>query len=184
MRDHAWHLKTGEDTSSSRYRLSDNYMRFYLRYIEKNQSKIQRNAFAIKSLHSLPQWSVMMGLQFENLVLNNRMAIHQQLGITPEDVVADNPFFQKKTNRQRGCQIDYMVQTRFDILYVCEIKFSRHPVGVDVIAEVEEKIMRLTRPRGFSCRPVLIHVNGVTEALIDTQYFAHVIDFSQFLEAK
>lgn len=184
VRDHAWHLKTGEDTSSSRYRLSDNYMRFYLRYIEKNQSKIQRNAFAMKSLHSLPQWSVMMGLQFENLVLNNRMAIHQQLGITPEDVVADNPFFQKKTNRQRGCQIDYMVQTRFDTLYVCEIKFSRHPVGVDVIAEVEEKIMRLTRPRGFSCRPVLIHVNGVTEALIDTQYFAHVIDFSQFLEAK
>ncbi|MDB2592832.1 hypothetical protein N9Y17_03935 [Gammaproteobacteria bacterium] len=40
---------------------------------------------------------------------------------------------------------------------------------------------RLKRPKGFSCRPVLIQVNGVTEDLIDEDYFASIIDFSKLL---
>jgi len=51
-----------------------------------------------------------------------------------------------------------------------------------VINEVEEKIKRLKRSKGFSCRPILIHVNGVTEQLEDSDYFAKIIDFSEFFE--
>lgn len=178
-KDHAWNLKTGNDSSLRKYRLSDNYLRFYTRYIEPNSSKIQRNTFALKSVSSLLQWASIMALQFENLVLNNRHRLHAILEVKPEDIVCENPFFQRQTASHLGCQIDYLIQTRFNTLYVCEIKFSKNPVGTPIIDEVQQKIDRLKRPKGFSCRPVLIHVNGITEDLCDANYFAAIIDFSQ-----
>lgn len=183
-KDHAWNLKTGKDLIIRRYRLSDNYLRFYLKYIESNFGKIQRDTFSLKSVSSLPQWHTVMGLQFENLVLNNRHHLQHILAIRPEDIICENPYFQRKTASTLGCQIDYLIQTRFDTLYVCEIKFSKNNIGVDVIDTVQEKIDRLKRPKGFSCRPILIHVNGVTTDLIDRDYFADIINFSQLLLEK
>lgn len=182
-RDYTWHVKTGHDAKLSKYRLSDNYLRFYLRYISKYKTKIDRKGFEIKTLSSLPEWHTIMGLQFENLVLNNRHCIHQALGLRAEDIVSDNPFFQNPTTKQRGCQIDYMIQTKFDALYVCEIKFSRHAIGMDVVNEVQQKIDRLKRPKGFSCRPILVHVNGVSEEVKESDYFASIIDMSEFLQS-
>ena len=41
-RDYTWNLKAGADSKLSQFRLKDNYLRFYLRYIEKNLQKIKR----------------------------------------------------------------------------------------------------------------------------------------------
>lgn len=180
-RDYSWHIKSGQDSRLSHYRLSDNYLRFYLHYISKYKTRIERDGFEFTSLASLPEWRTILGFQFENLVLNNRQYIKQLLEVQAGDIVTDNPFFQRKTTKQLGCQIDYMIQTRFDTLYICEIKFSKHAIGVPVIQEVQQKIDRLKRPRGFSCRPVLIHVNGVTDELVETRYFSKIIDFTTLL---
>lgn len=180
-RDFIWHLKTGKVSKLSKFRISDNYLRFYIKYILPNKDKIERGTFGDTSLTLMPQWESIMGLQFENLVLHNRRAIHKILGIKPEEIIYDNPFFQRKTAQQEACQIDYLIQTRFDSLYVCEIKFSRHPVKTDVIAEVEEKIKRLKTPRHVSRRSVLIHVNGVTDDVLERQYFSQIVDFGQLL---
>lgn len=181
-KDHAWNFKTGKDTRIQRYRLADNYIRFYLKYIEKNRSKIERNAFAFKSLTALPEWNSVMGLQCENLVLHNRQKFRQLLNIAPEDVISENPYYQKKTAHKPGCQIDYLIQTKFGTLYLCEIRFSKSPIGSSVIQEVESKIKALAIPRGFSVRPVLVHVNGVTEEVIDADYFAAIVDLGQLLQ--
>lgn len=183
-RDYTWDLKTSQDSKSSHFRLSDNYIRFYLKYIAKNIDKIKRGVYERKSLVSLHEWDTIMGLQFENLVINNRFAIQKKLDILPEDVLNANPYFQNKTSKQAGCQIDYMIQTKHNCLYVCEIKYSRHPVGIDVVEEVRKKITALRLPRGVSCRAVLIHVNGVTKNLIEEDYFSNIIDFSQMLFNK
>ncbi|MBF0208876.1 MAG: hypothetical protein HQK53_18590 [Oligoflexia bacterium] len=120
-----------------------------------------------------------MGLQFENLVVHNRKAIWNILGISSEEIVMDGPFFQNKTLRQSGCQIDYMVQTRFQCLYLCEVKFSKNPIGLKIIKEMEEKRRSLKVPRSCSSRPGLI--NGVEDNVLDEQYFDKVINFGQLL---
>lgn len=181
-RDFTWHVINGKKSKLSRYRVSDNYLRFYLKYIFPNKEKIERDGYYDGSLLALPGWEGAMGLQFENLVLNNREQILKILQINSNDIVYENPFFQRKTIRQEGCQIDYLIQTRFDTLYVCEIKFSKHPVKVSVIAEMKEKIQRLKAPRHISRRAVLIHVNGVDEDVVDSRYFSNIINFGELFD--
>ena len=91
-----WSIKTGLKKKSSLYRLSDNYLRFYLHYIEPNLSKIEQGSFSNGSLSGLPGWEPMLGLQLENLLLKNRLLIFQALGIHPQDIIMNNPYIQKK----------------------------------------------------------------------------------------
>lgn len=179
-RDFSWDLKCGTERKLSRYRLSDNYLRFYLKYVAPNRSKIEKDGFSTL-ITQLSGWEGIMGLQFENLVVHNRKTLWKILGISPEEIVMEGPFFQSHTTKQAGCQIDYLIQTRFHNLYVCEIKFSKKHVGSKIIEDMEEKRKNLKCPRNFSIRPVLIHVNGVDEAVLDERYFDKVIDFSQLL---
>jgi AAA+ ATPase superfamily predicted ATPase len=180
-RDYTWNIRTGEDGKLSQFRLRDNYLRFYLKYILKNRPKIERDNYELKSLGSLPEWNAIMGLQFENLVLNSRRQLHELLRIEPQDIVNENPFYQRRTLRHAGCQIDYMIQTRFGSLYICEIRFSKDPIGSAAVTELQAKIAALGYPKGLSYRPVLIHVNGVTTDIVDSDYFAGIVDAKDLL---
>lgn len=176
-RDHSWNLKEGKVSKASLYRLKDNYLRFYLRYIAPHKSTIERGAILTP-----PNWSSILGLQFENLVLNNRKVLYQLLSIPIEEVLIDNPFYQLKTKTYPGCQIDYLIQTKFQNLYICEIKFQKDTIKKDIINEVQTKVNSLKTPKGFSKRTVLIHVNGVDESVLESQYFAKIIDFGELIE--
>lgn len=179
--DYTWSLKTGKTQQLWLYRLSDNYLRFYIKYILPRREQIEAGRVVKVNLSHLPGWETIMGLQFENLVVNSRNEIYPLLNIDPESVIYDNPFFQKKTTRQLGCQIDFLIQCKHQVLYVFEIKFLRKPVGIKVVNEVKEKISRISTPKGMAILPVLVHVNGVTEQLIESNYFHSIIDFSQIL---
>lgn len=178
-RDYTWDLKTVTESRLSLFRLSDNYLRFYLKYIEKHRNKIMQGHFLQASLGKLPGWEGIMSLQFENLVLNNREYIIRKLRIDPQDLVSDNPYFQRRTARAAGCQIDYLLQTRFNALFACEVRFSRRGIRSSVIEEMKRKVGALQLPRGYSCFPVLIHVNGVDPSVEESGYFAEVIDFGE-----
>ncbi len=182
-RDYTWSINTGRPSTASKYRLSDNYLRFYLRYIHSNKDRISRGNLKDQSLSELPNWNTIVGLQFENLVLKNRKKIWDKLGIRASDIISDNPYFQKPTKTKAGLQIDYLIQTRYNTLFACEIKFSMHPVSSRVVADMKEKLAKLTLPKRFSCWPVLIHVNGVSDQVMDDGYFAKTINFSEFLES-
>jgi hypothetical protein len=177
--DYTWSLQDGTISRFSYFRLKDNYTRFYLKYINPDKEKIEKGV-----IFTLPGWDAIMGLQFENLVLNNAETVWKQLEVRPENIVFANPFFQKKTASQDGCQIDYLIQTKFNVLYLCEIKFSQHPIKSVVIQEVKEKIARLKVPKRFSVLPVLIQVNGVTEQVAESGFFSHIIDFAEFLTPR
>ncbi|MBF0105523.1 MAG: AAA family ATPase [Deltaproteobacteria bacterium] len=179
-RDYTWDVKTTQPSKLSEYRLSDNYIRFYLKHIEPNKQKI-----ISRDVASLPTaWSVILGLQFENLVLSpkNRTGLYRLLDIPENEVIWANPYFQTQRKSQKKCQIDLMIQTKYNTLYLCEIKFKNEPLDKAIIQEVEEKRKRLKIPKGFSIRPALIHVNGVSESLIEQDYFAKIISYDCLLE--
>ncbi len=180
--DYTWRISEGRDSKLRRYRLSDNYLRFYLKYIQKNRTQIARNNFRFKTVNILEGWDSILGLQFENLVLNSRSDLHKLIGINEAEIVCSNPYFQRKTQRHKGCQVDYMIQTKFGGLYVCEIKFSKSEVGTDIISEMQQKIDAINRPKSFSCRPVLIHVNGVSHRVAAEDYFHSIIALDDLIK--
>ena len=180
-KDNTWNVREEKRSNLCKFRLKDNFTRFYLKFVFQNFEKIESGFFDDQSIRSIIKWDSIIGLQFENLVINNYKLIIQHSGILMEDVVFAAPFFQRKTNRQRGCQIDFMIQTRFNCLYIYEIKFSRHPLTGNIIDEVRQKIDRLQIPKNYSYRPVLIHVNGVSDSVYENGYFADIIDFADLL---
>ncbi len=174
--DYTWNIKNNKESNLCKFRLRDNYLRFYLKYIEPLRTQIEKNRIVIP-----PAWTTIMGLQFENLVLNNFHKVYDLIGLNPNEVIYDNPYFQRATKTHPGCQVDYLIQAKFNTLYICEIKFSKGPIGASVIKEVKQKMDCITKPKNFSRYPVLIHVNGVTDAVLESDFFAKIINFSQFL---
>lgn len=176
-----WKIENARESNLVVYRLSDNYLRFYIKYILPNKHRIELKTFENRSITTLPSFSTIMGLQFENLVFHNRFALRKALTIHPEDIVMEGPFFQRKTKRQPGCQIDYMIQTQFGTVYICEIKFTKEKISRGIIDEMTNKMIHFKRPKFVSCRPVLIHVNGVTHEVEEENYFAKIIDFGDLI---
>lgn len=179
QRDFVWNLKNGLQSKLSKYRLSDNYLRFYLKYIDPNKHRIEKGFFQDVHLSSFQGWSGIIGLQIENLVLNNRLLILEKLGIPPSIVVNDGAYFQHKTKRMVGCQIDYLIQTKLSELYIVEVKFHKNKFGSEIITEMQERIKKLSCPKNFSLRPVLIHVGGLAAEIEEADYFVKIIDLTE-----
>jgi AAA+ ATPase superfamily predicted ATPase len=173
-----WSLKTGKIGKSTLYRLSDNYLRFYLHYIEPNIAKIEQGSFVDVPLSSLPGLESVLGFQIENLLLKNRSLLYRALGVHVQDIVIDNPYMQKAANRKKGCQIDYLIQLQSHTMLVCEIKMRRRELGLEVIDEMKSKIASLALPKGFGISPVLLHLGPVSDTLLGSRYFYRIIDIA------
>lgn len=181
-RDYTWNIKSQKKSKLSKIRLVDAYLRFYLKYIYPIKERLEGKELLAEGISLKEKWYSIIGLQFETLVLRNRHKILQSLHLTYDDIINDGPYFQRKSVKTSACQIDYLIQTKTNILYICEIKFSKHPIGLGIKEEIEKKINALGAMKRQSYQTVLIHVNGVTEELEDEGYFAHIIDFGEFLK--
>lgn len=129
-------------------------------------------------LSSLSGWEPMLGFQLKNLLLKNRSLLYKALGIHAQDIVIDNPYFQKAGNRKKGCQIDYLIQMRSNTFFVCEVKMCRRELGLEVIDEMRAKIATLSVPKGFGISPVLFYLGPISDALLSSRYFYRIIDIA------
>lgn len=180
-RDFNHALGQNKASKLSQYRLADNYLRFYLRYIEPERSKIQKNLYRDTHLGSLSNWNTVMGLQVENLIHANTGDILEVLGIDPHQVRHAGPHFQNKTAKNRGaCQIDLLIETKRNLAYVCEIKF-RKKISSAIISEVQKKIENLKKPKNIAVRPVLIYDGELEDEEAISEYFDAVISFKDLL---
>ena len=136
----------GNKSRISKYRIRDNYLRYYLKYIEPVEEKIKQGLYRFKGIENLPNWRTIMGFQFENLVLHNLPEVINLMGIDFSSIISASPYYQNATKSNNGgCQIDLLIQTRFNTLYLCEIIFQ-DKIRSDVIKELETKINVLKKP--------------------------------------
>ncbi|HQS83932.1 MAG: hypothetical protein B7Y25_03435 [Alphaproteobacteria bacterium 16-39-46] len=179
-----WSIKTENPLKQSLYRICDPFIRFYLKVIEPNRSKVEDGFFEEVDIGVSSGFEAHMGLQMETLLLQNRSLLIKSIGIHPGECRWDGPYRQTKTVRTKGCQIDYLVQTRTQNLFLCEFKFKRRELGSEIIEEVQEKKERFSIPRGFAIVPVLFQLGGVSVAVYDRDYFYRIIDTADFLEKE
>lgn len=176
-KDATFDPETGESSRRNfQFRLSDNYLRFYLKYVEPEKERIAKGLFRWAPLESLTAWDTISGLQFENLVLSSLDIVLERLGLMNVPVINAGPYARKKTNRRDGCQIDLLIRTKHGV-YVVETKIGKF-VSKSVISEVGEKVRRLKVPPSLSVRTVLIHVGDLDPEIPALDYFDHIIPVS------
>jgi hypothetical protein len=163
-----------------RFRLSDNYLRFYLKYVEPVRERVKKGLFQYSPLESLQAWDTIMGLAFENLVLGSLPAVMDIVGLANVPVLNAGPYSQSKTQRHQGCQIDILLRTS-QSLYVFETKF-RKQIPKKVIEEMKEKVTRLHTPRGLSVRTGLIYEGELDPEIPRSDYFDFLIPAGDLLK--
>ena len=164
---------TGRAAQSVRYRLRDNYARFFLRYVEPNLETIENGRFALATMEQLDGWDAILGLQLENLVLNHLPEFLPMLGLGRSLVLSAAPFRKKADAKGPGCQIDLLLQMRRSIMIV-EIK-RRREIGREIIREVEDKAKRLPVRRGMSVRTALVYDGHLAPAVEGDGFFDAVV---------
>lgn len=177
-----WSFKTGKIGKTKLYRLSDCYIRFHLKYITPNREKIQQGLYTKITSGNFPGWDSIIGFQLESLLLSNREFLLRSIGIDPQIVVSDNPYTQRPTTRKKGCQIDYLVQTKLNTFIICEFKFRKNELRTEIINEMERKCSALSIPRGFGKAPVLFHIGGITPKVQESDFFYRIIDLREITE--
>jgi len=165
---------TGKSARIDRYRLRDNYTRFYLRCVEPRKKEIAVGGYRFASVEQLPGWDAILGLAFENLIVNNWPEILSRIGVGNAIVESAAPYRRTSSDSRKGVQIDLLVQTPRTV-YVVEIK-RKNVIGMDVAEEVEEKVRRLKLRRGMSVRPVLVYDGELDPRLAGCGYFAATLD--------
>jgi len=174
--------KTGKLQREERYRIRDNYIRFYLHYIEPRKKAIADGLFEFSSLEQLEGWESVLGLQFENLVLNHVNLLFPKLGIERALVLSASPYRQHQTQRMKGCQIDLLIQTR-KTLFVVEIK-RRRRISHGIIDEVQKKVEALAHAPELSVRTALVYEGELSPSVAADRYFDFIVPAGELLLSK
>lgn len=183
-KDEGYNPETGKKARTVKYRLSDNYTRFYLKYVLPHETEIRSDTYLFESLEYLPGWESVLGLQFENLVVNNFRELVKPLHLEGVPVLSAVPYERRGGKRQngagdRGLQIDLLVQTRKSA-YVVEVKRKKH-IGESVEAEVAEKVARLRHPKGISIRTALVYEGELAPVVRGNGYFDAIVSAADLL---
>ena len=122
-----------------------------------------------------------MGLQFENLIVNNYRDILAPLHLEKVIVNSAAPFVQKATKAKgTGVQIDLLVQANMSMCIV-EIKRQAH-IGREIIDEVKEKCRRLRHSPGVSIRTALVFDGELVRSVEADGFFDAIVPIRSLLK--
>lgn len=170
---------TGKRVKEARYRIRDNYARFYLKNIEPRAEAIRKGVFELASVSQLPGMGTIFGLQFENLILNHVNDLFPFLGLERSLVLSASPYVQNATQRNQGCQIDLLIQTE-RMLMIVEIK-RRKRIEHSIINEVDSKVRKLKYDRRKSVRTALVYDGDLAPSVPADRYFDFIVPASKLL---
>ena len=164
-----------------RYRLCDNYTRFYLKFIQPRREAIRQGLYRFADLESLSGWNSILGLQFENLVVNNLASLCRELGLGRKLVTSAAPYARRKSAACPGLQIDLLIQTPKSV-YVIEVKRCNR-IETSIEKEIEKKVSLLGIGSGKSIRTALVYDGKLSPEVEENGFIDFLIPFNRLMEA-
>ena len=130
----------GKRKQGSLFRLSDELSAFYLKWYEEiRNSRHPVNENHWMMLHNSPQFKIWAGYAFENICLNHIQQIAKALGISGIIYSYSSWRYQPKAKRDKGVQIDILIERSDNCINLCEIKFYEGKFAVT--KEYSEKLL-------------------------------------------
>jgi uncharacterized protein len=171
----------GKNKRNTIYKLTDPYVLFYLKYVQKTVIN-SKNIWHY--LTNTPSWHAWSGLAFENLCMIHISEIKKQLGIS--GVFSNESLWWHKGNEtMNGAQIDLLIDRADNIINICEIKYTSDRFIVDkkYDSNLQNKISSFkhfskTRKSIFV---TFITVNGIIENKFTLDYLKHQVIIGEII---
>ena len=178
--DKGYNPETGKRARQSFYRLSDNYVRFFLKYVDPNIEEIRNGQYEFIALSMLPGWDKMLGLAFENLVVNHAVSLLPKFHLHGVPVLSVVPYIRRGGRTgERGVQIDLLIQTRRSV-HVVEVR-HRQEIGEEVESDVREKCAKLKIPDNVAMRTGLVYDGRLDPVVRGNAYFDVILSSREIL---
>ncbi len=152
------YIPFGKTKRETLYYLTDEYSLFFLTWIDtapRNVVTAPSSGYWHHKSRSR-SWSSWSGYAFERLCQKHSRQIENALGISGISTVTSSWQYRPQTRREKGAQIDLVIDRADRVVTLCEIKFCDRPFVItkDYAARIQEKIdtfRRITR-----CRKTLL----------------------------
>jgi hypothetical protein len=133
-------LPYGKASRDSIYRIIDEFSIFYLKFMDKAKSSGQDTWIKVSSSPTYKIWS---GMAFEAVCLKHVDQIKKGLGIQGIESEDSNwRFVPGKGIREKGAQIDLLIDRKDRCINLCEMKFYTSEFSIDkpYASELEQKL--------------------------------------------
>jgi AAA+ ATPase superfamily predicted ATPase len=108
------------------YRLIDPFTLYWLKYVNNNNTKDEYYWTNLIDDGGRRSWS---GHAFEQLCLRHIAQIKHKLGISG---ISTGISLWRSKNSQPGAQIDLLIDRKDDVINLCEMKYSLHPITISM----------------------------------------------------
>ncbi len=153
------HIPFGSSKRDKLYKLVDPFCLFYLRFMSETR-KINYWSQNIEA----PEITSWRGLAFENVCFNHVKEIKMALGIAGVST-QETLLWKKGDEKEKGAQIDMIIDRKDNVVDLCEAKFSSEPfvVSKDYHFRLVERaeMVRAMLPKKKSLHNVLITTYGI-----------------------
>jgi hypothetical protein len=168
----------GKKVRDSIYRLSDPYTLFYLKFIK--DQKLSGPGAWLSRIDS-PAWRAWSGYAYESICFQHIAAIKKALGIS--GVYTEESSW---ISKERGVQIDLLIDRRDHVINFCEVKFTQEPFTLtkSYKKELENKLFSFreetqTRKSVF---PVLITTWGLKDNIHSLGFIQNTITMDDLFD--
>jgi len=172
-----------DNTRLVRYLLSDSYLRFFYSLMRPEMAAVRsgQSTTRFASLVGRPIFHSWRGRAFELACARHARRIARALGFHGIEY-RFGPHFRAAKAERKGVQIDLVFDRADNVLTLCEMKYSRQPIGKNVLTEMERKAALLTEefPRK-TIQNVLVYHGSVTAEVHRSPYLYKALDSSVLL---
>jgi AAA+ ATPase superfamily predicted ATPase len=170
------------------YRVIDEYVMFYLTWIEPikstlSSSNIEAGYWLSQKNH--PAWHVWVGYAFESVCYKHLSQIRKGLQIQPNAIANSWRYVPRAGGEERGAQIDLLFDRPDGVITVCEIKYSEKPFVVDkaVVINLLNKVEVFQKKTGTNKDVfiALITSSNLKETQYASEYVSGHLSLENFL---
>ena len=130
-----------KNTKNKKFRIKDNYLGFYFRFVKPNLKKIEGDKYQkIEEILRTAEYQSWLGIQFERFCIDNEHLIASELGFNSIDY-SYGSFYQVSGQKVKDIQqleIDLVFDRSDGIISVCEIKFGKN-IGKEDFVKLGKK---------------------------------------------
>ena len=165
-----------------KYYISDAYLRFYFSFIRPNLDQIRSGpSLNFNNMVQTPAFMSWRGKAFENVCRQHAVKLADLLGFSAVNYRV-GPYFRAARGQAPGVQVDLIFDRDDHVLTLCEMKSSRAPIAMSVLAEIERKreILQAQYPR-HTIQSVLIYDGVLNAELQKSPYLFKTINAQELI---